>query len=84
MCKHHPAAVIGSLPIASTHAQPAAYPSKPIKLIVPFAPGGNTDAVARLLAAKLTDQMRRQPVPAREARGSRDQRLFKDRFLRQL
>ena len=38
-----------------------AYPSKPIKMIVPFPAGGTTDIVARLIAQKMTDSMG-QPV----------------------
>ena len=33
------------------------YPSKPIRLIVPFAAGGGSDFVGRLIGQKLTDQM---------------------------
>ena len=39
------------------HAQTQNYPSKPLKLIVPFPPGAGTDAVARLVAQKLGEQM---------------------------
>jgi len=39
----------------------AAYPDKPIRLVLPFSPGGPTDLVARVLAQKVGEQMG-QPV----------------------
>ena len=50
---------------ALTLALPAAaqgYPSKPIRLVAPFPPGGSVDVVGRLLATKLSDSMGQQMV----------------------
>ncbi len=41
-----------------THAQTAeSYPTKPIKIVVGFAPGGGSDFIARIVAQKLTQQL---------------------------
>src|ERR1044071_5960724 len=42
-------------------AQPA-FPDKPVRFIVPFPPGGGTDALARILAAKLGELWNQQVV----------------------
>jgi len=55
----------GLLIAAITVALPAAaqsYPSKPIRLVAPFPPGGSVDVVGRLLATKLSDSMGQQMV----------------------
>ncbi len=44
------------------HAQPPAYPSKPIRMIVPFSPGGGTDIVSRHMARQLTDRLGQQVI----------------------
>jgi tripartite-type tricarboxylate transporter receptor subunit TctC len=43
-------------PIAAT----AAWPEKPVRIIIPWPPGGSTDIVGRLLAAELTNRFKQQ------------------------
>lgn len=49
------ATLVAAAPFAS-HAQPA-YPTQPIKIIVPFAPGGGSDFIGRFIADKLTKSL---------------------------
>ncbi len=46
-------AALASLPVAAQ----VAWPTKPVKFIVPYPPGGSTDPMARLIAAKLSDSL---------------------------
>jgi tripartite-type tricarboxylate transporter receptor subunit TctC len=54
------AAAIAFVAVAA-HAQQT-YPTKPIRLIVGFAPGGNTDTVARLVGQKLGERLGTQVI----------------------
>ena len=60
-----PRNLLPALLAASLLALPAAaqnYPTKPVRIIVPYAAGGNTDITARAVGAKLTEVLGRQIV----------------------
>ncbi|HZI83370.1 MAG TPA: tripartite tricarboxylate transporter substrate binding protein [Casimicrobiaceae bacterium] len=50
------AVVAGLLPLVAA-AQGESYPNRPVKLLVPYAPGGATDIIARQLGAKLEESL---------------------------
>jgi tripartite-type tricarboxylate transporter receptor subunit TctC len=54
------AAVTGAFGAGSVAAQ--AYPVKPIRFLVGYAPGGGTDIMARVVAAKLTESLNQQVI----------------------
>lgn len=52
---HGLAAIAMALALPAVHAQPGNYPDKPIRIIVPYTPGGFNDTMARVFARKLQD-----------------------------
>jgi len=65
-----PLALALALPLAfgaASTAQAQAWPAKPVRMIVPFPPGGGTDILARLVAQKLTETNHWTVVPDNRA-----------------
>jgi tripartite-type tricarboxylate transporter receptor subunit TctC len=53
-------ALLVAIAAAGAHAQ--GWPAKPVRLIVPFAPGGTADTLGRLVAQKLTESLKQNFV----------------------
>ena len=58
----HLAAAAAALPVVPRIAFAQAYPTRPVRVIVPFAPAGTTDIAARLMGQWLSERLGRQFV----------------------
>ncbi len=50
------------LALFTTTAAAQPYPGKPVRLIIPFPPGGSNDVVGRMIAFQLSERLGRQVV----------------------
>ena len=41
--------------VSAGYAADPAWPTRPVRVLVPFAPGGTTDVIARIIAARMTE-----------------------------
>ncbi len=55
-------AVLGLAALAPAHAQSGSYPDRPLRLIVPFPPGGGNDILARVVGQRLTESLGQQVI----------------------
>jgi len=51
-----------ALSLGALSAQGQTYPSKPVKIVVGFAPGGGSDFAARVIATQLTERLKNQVI----------------------
>lgn len=67
---HHCALAAAGLAVSVTGAVAQTYPDRPLRLIVPYAPGGGTDLTSRLIARQLTGSLNQQVIVDNRAGGA--------------
>ena len=60
---------VGAIGLCSIDALAQSYPSRPIRVVVPFAAGGAVDTIARIIGAKLQDSIG-QPIIVEDRAGA--------------
>src|SRR5882762_9190415 len=54
----------------STAALAQTYPTKPVRLIIPFPPGGSNDVVGRMIAFQLSERLGKQVIADNQGAGA--------------
>jgi tripartite-type tricarboxylate transporter receptor subunit TctC len=61
------AAALGSLPLLARRVRAESWPTRPVRFVVPFAPGGTTDILARVVAARVSEDFGQQFIVENKA-----------------
>ncbi len=64
------AVCVGTLGHTGANAQGQGYPTKTVRFVIPFPPGGSNDILGRVLAASLSERLGRQVIPDNRAGGN--------------
>jgi len=56
-----------ALGLGAAHAQPQDWPSRPIKIVVPYPPGGSSDIIARAIAQPLSEALKQSVIVENKA-----------------
>ena len=54
--------IVGALLAAASFAATAAFPEKPVRIVVPWAPGGNVDIVTRIVAQAMGEELKQNVI----------------------
>lgn len=65
------ATVLATLALCGAAQAQGSYPNKPIRLLVPFAAGGTTDLIARVIAEPLSRELGQSVVVEKQGRRRR-------------
>ncbi len=72
MCKIKYLSFIACVHVSMAFAQTEHFPVKPVRVIVPFAPGGSVDLISRMVSAKMSELLGQQIIVDNRAGASGD------------